>query len=234
MKDRKIRLKISKIMAIVIILVSCISNFNLYAEEGENSGETTDEGTFWEQAQNWYTPGSTSIYLDSSVVTDIGKIVEIIGTAVIAIATVVLGVKYVLGSVADKADVKESMITLLFACLFFFGWSSLRGIFIKNIGYDSNGAVTGISGATQLFIFANNNGGTLENAFASIFSVVIIIAKIIAVLVTIYMGVKYIFSGSEGKAKLKEKGIMYIIGILLIFTTLNILSFISDAINNAL
>ena len=48
------------------------------------------------------------------------------------------------------------------------------------------------------------------------------------------MGVKYIFSGAEGKAKLKEKGIMYIVGIILIFTTLNILTFISESINNAL
>lgn len=189
---------------------------------------------FWDQATNWYKPGATNTYLDANVIDDIGKMVEIIGTAVIAIATVVLGIKYVLGSVTDKAEVKDGMVTLLFACIFFFGWSSLRGVLIKNIGYDADGAVTGISGATQLFIFAGTNRGTLENAFATIFSVVIIIAKIIAVLATIYMGVKYIFAGSEGRAKVKEKGVMYIIGILLIFTTLNILSFISDAINNAL
>lgn len=215
--------KVVKVLSVIVVIVFLFfCTLNVYAD------------TFWEQAQNWYTSGSTNIYLNASVITDIGKMVEVIGTAVIAIATVILGVKYVLGSVTEKADVKESMITLLFACLFFFGWSNLRGIFIKNIGYDSNGAVTGINGLTQLFIFAGNNGGTLENVFASIFSVVIIIAKIIAVLVTIYMGVKYIFAGSEGKAKLKEKGIMYIIGIVLIFTTLNVLSFISDAINNSL
>ena len=189
---------------------------------------------FWDQATNWYKPGATNTYLDANVIDDIGKMVEIIGTAVIAIATVVLGIKYVLGSVTDKAEVKDGMVTLLFACIFFFGWSSLRGVLIKNIGYDADGAVTGISGATQLFIFAGTNGGTLENAFATIFSVVIIIAKIIAVLATIYMGVKYIFAGSEGRAKVKEKGVMYIICILLIFTKLSIFSVRSVAINNAL
>ncbi len=189
---------------------------------------------FWNQATTWYESGTTNLYLNSSIITDIANIVEIAGTAIIAVATVILGIKYLLGSVTDKADVKDSMVTLLFACIFFFGWSSLRGVLIKNIGYDANGAVTGISGATQLFIFAGEGGATLENAFATIFSIIIIIAKIIAVIVTIYMGVKYIFSGSEGKAKIKDKGVMYIIGILLVFTTLNILSFISDAINNAL
>lgn len=218
MKKRRV---ITKIMIIVL--------FILFLSLKNNSINAID---FWDQATNWYKPGATNTYLDASVTTDIGKLVEIIGTAVIAIATVVLGVKYVLGSVTDKAEVKDSMVTLLFACIFFFGWSSLRGVLIKNVGYDSNGAVNGITGATQLFIFAGEDG--LENAFATIFSLVIIIAKIIAVLATIYMGVKYIFAGSEGKAKVKEKGVMYIIGILLIFTTLNILSFISDAINNAL
>ena len=218
MKKRRV---ITKIMIIVL--------FILFLSLKNNSINAID---FWDQATNWYKPGATNTYLDASVITDIGKLVEIIGTAVIAIATVVLGVKYVLGSVTDKAEVKDSMVTLLFACIFFFGWSSLRGVLIKNVGYDSNGAVNGITGATQLFIFAGEDG--LENAFATIFSLVIIIAKIIAVLATIYMGVKYIFAGSEGKAKVKEKGVMYIIGILLIFTTLNILSFISDAINNAL
>lgn len=215
----------------VITKIMIIALFILFLSLKNNSINAID---FWDQATNWYKPGATNTYLDASVITDIGKLVEIIGTAVIAIATVVLGVKYVLGSVTDKAEVKDSMVTLLFACIFFFGWSSLRGVLIKNVGYDSNGAVTGITGATQLFIFAGENGNGLENAFATIFSVVIIIAKIIAVLATIYMGVKYIFAGSEGKAKVKEKGVMYIIGILLIFTTLNILSFISDAINNAL
>lgn len=219
MKKKKLLIK-----TFVILIFMLFTGFELEVNAAD----------FWNQATNWYSNGSTDVYLNTSIISDIANMVEVVGTAAIAIATVVLGIKYVLGSVTEKADVKDSMVTLLFACLFFFGWSNLRGILIKNVGYDSNGAVTGISGATQLFIFAGQGGVTLENAFATIFSIVIIIAKLIAVLATVYMGVKYIFSGSEGKAKLKDKGVMYIIGILLIFTTLNILSFISDAINNAL
>lgn len=187
---------------------------------------------FWEQASTWYSAGSTSTYLDSSIITEIANMVEVIGTAVIAITTVVLGIKYMIGSVTEKAEVKENMITLLVACIFFFGWSNLRQILIKGVTYDQNGAVSGISGASQLFIFSGN--GTLEGAFAQVFSIVLIIAKLVAIVATVYMGVKYIFSGAEGKAKLKEKGIMYIVGIILIFTTLNILTFISDSINKAL
>ena len=127
------------------------------------------------------------------------------------------------------------MITLLIACIFFFGWSNIRDLLINNIQYDSstgNIAVSKITGSTQLFIFSGTN--SLESAFASIFSMIILIAKLVAVIATVYMGVKYIFSGAEQRAKLKEKGIMYIVGIILIFTTINVLSFISSSINNAL
>ena len=216
--------RISKAIFILIMVnVFVLVNFVLAADN------------FWDQSADWYSAGGTETYLDSNVLSEIANIVEIIGTAVIAIATVVLGIKYVLGSVTDKASVKENMITLLIACIFFFGWSNIRDLLINNIQYDSstgNIAVSKITGSTQLFIFSGTN--SLESAFASIFSMIILIAKLVAVIATVYMGVKYIFSGAEQRAKLKEKGIMYIVGIILIFTTINVLSFISSSINNAL
>lgn len=220
MKKNKIFRKIIQMTFILFVIASAIS--------------TTRAADFWNQASKWYSGGSTNTYLDSSVIDEMSDVVEVIGTGVIAIATVVLGIRYVLGSVTEKADVKESMVTLLVACIFFFGWSNLRNILITNISIDkSTGAVTGISGKTQLFIFSNQSQ-SLETALAQVFSIVILIAKVIAVIATVYMGVKYIFSGAEGKAKLKEKGVMYIIGILLIFTTLNVLSFVSQSINQTL
>lgn len=224
MKKKRNNLK-NNILFITVLIVGCFIFTNNYV-----LGET-----FWDQAANWYSNGSTNSYLDTNVVSELANIVEIIGTGVIAIATVVLGIKYVLGSVTDKASVKENLITLLVACFFFFGWSNIRDIVIKNVDYNQttgNLAVSGISGKTQLFIFNGTN--SLETAFASVFSIVILVAKFVAVIATVYMGVKYIFSGPEVKAKLKEKSIMYIIGIILIFTTLNVLSFISSSINNAL
>ena len=220
MKKNKIFRKIIQMTFVFFVIASAIS--------------TTQAADFWNQASKWYSGGSTNTYLDSSVIGEISDMVEVIGTGVIAIATVVLGIKYVLGSVTEKADVKESMITLLVACIFFFGWSNLRNILITDINVDPNtGAITGISGKTQLFIFSGQSQ-SLETALAQVFSIVILIAKVIAVIATVYMGVKYIFSGSEGKAKLKEKGVMYIIGIVLIFTTLNVLTFVSNSINQAL
>ena len=185
---------------------------NLYADEEQNDEEQNNTTyDFWDKASQWYSEGETTTYFNSSVLSQIASVVEVIGTGVIAIATVVLGIKYIFGSVSDKVSVKENLVTLLIACIFFFGWSNIRGLLIKNINYDQstgNIAVSGISGDTQLFIF---NGSSLESTFASIFSIIILIAKFIAVIVTVYMGVKYIFSGPEVKAKLKERSAMYII-----------------------
>ena len=64
--------------------------------------------------------------------------------------------------------------------------------------------------------------------FGTIFGIVLTIAKIIALIATVYIGFKFVFSGADGKSQLKEKGIMYIIGIILIFATINVLSFVSD------
>lgn len=229
MKNKKLKILLG------IIITFCVCVDMIFAAGTDDSESEEWDGTydFWNEASNWYKPGSTDIYFNASVISDIAGIVEKIGTGVIAIATVVLGIKYLIGSVSDRASVKENMITLLIACIFFFGWTNIRGLIIRNITYDPNTeniAVSGISGDTQLFIF---NGSSLESAFASVFSIIVLVAKFIAVIVTVYMGVKYIFSGPEVKAKLKEKSIMYIIGIIMIFTTLNILSFISTAINNS-
>ena len=128
MKNKKVK----RIIRVFIIFILFISTTSV------NAG-------FWEQASNWYSGGSTGTYLDSSVITEIADMVEVVGTAVIAIATIVLGVKYVLGSVTEKADVKDSMITLLFACVFFFGWANIRDILIKGVTYNADGALTSIN-----------------------------------------------------------------------------------------
>ena len=189
-------------------------------------------GSFWQQASNWYADGSTNTYLDNSVLTDIASLVEVAGTGVIAIATVVIGVKYLLGSVADKASAKENLITLLVACLFFFGWSNIRDVLIVGNRAFSNdtGGVTQIDGTTTLFFLQNTSTG-IGSAFSNVFGIVLVVAQIIAILATAYMGIKYVFGGANNKAKLKEKSIGYIIGIIMIFTTLNFLKFISSAIN---
>lgn len=212
---------IKKILFISFVFVLMFISFSFVAADS------------WDdEARNWFRGGETNTYLDENVLSSIASLVEVAGTAVIAIATVVVGIKYVLGSVTEKASAKENLITLLVACIFFFGWSNIRSILITGVTFTNSGTVSNID-ANNAGIGVLNDRNGFEGAFKNVFGIVLTVAQIIALLVTVYMGVKYIFSGAEGKAKLKEKGVSYIIGIIMIFTTLNFIKFISDAINNA-
>ncbi len=188
---------------------------------------TTNDYDFWNVAGTWFQQGQTNTYLDESVLSQIANIVEIVGTGVIAIATVVLGIRYILGSATQRADVKDNMITLLVACLFFFGWSNLRGILISGVTFSGNG-VSNISGNAKFNIF---DPTSLAKTLGNVFGIVLNIGKAVALIATVYIGFKYVFSGAEGKSQLKEKGIMYIIGIILIFSTFNIITLVSKAVN---
>ena len=228
MKSKTIRILITSYMVLVMML-----NITTYVL-AEDPAQNTDYD-FWEAASKWFSTDQKDageiVLLPEGIMKQLTTIVEVVGTGVIAIATVVLGIRYMLGSVSEKTQAKEGMLTLLVACVFFFGWSNLRKVLFDGISFDDNGTVTEIGGASTVLFF--QGATTLENALSVIFAIVLFIAKIVAVGVSVYMGVKYIFSGAEQKAKFKEKSVNYIIGIILIFLTLQILTFISESINNA-
>lgn len=189
--------------------------------------DTTDYGSWWNGATSWYKDGSSNVGVDENVLSGISNIVEVIGTAVIAIVTVVLGMKYMLGSAQGKSEVKENLIGLIVACTFFFGWASIRDLLIIGNATGDNG----LTGATHLVFFGDGN---LESALSQIFSFILIVAKFIAVAVIAYNGMKYIFAGAEAKAQLKQKTPIMIVGIILIFCTITFIEFIVSAVNSAI
>ena len=202
-------------MLILLLFVGTIGNEVLAANGLE----------WWDQSTNWYASGSTNTGVPSDMLGGISNLIEIVGTAVIAIATVVIGAKFMLGSVQGKVEAKENLITLLVACLFFFGWTNIRDLLISGNATGSNG----INGSTQLIFF---QGGNLQTTFAQVFTFIVLIAKLLCVLAIIYMGVKYIFAGANAKAQLKEKSPAMIIGIILIFCAVNVVGFIADLVTS--
>lgn len=152
-------------------------------------GATEVRADFVGDAANWYSQGGDKI--ESMDISEIVKIVNVAGTAVIAIVTVVLGIKYMLGSASGKSEVKEQMISLLVACILFFGWSNLSGILISGATFNPDSGTYGnVGGSTQLFIFKDTSD--ITKIFANIFAIVMFIARIVAVVVTMVIGVKYI------------------------------------------
>lgn len=210
-------MKKDKIFIILIIISFFYMVFATY--NTVYAGTISD---WWKKATEWKNGGSTNIELATNVIDGLSDMVEIIGTAIIAIATVVVGIKYIFGTVEGKVQAKESLMNLLVACLFFFGWSSIRGILIT-------GSATA-KGGFNLIIF----DGDLTRTFARIFTFFVFAGKIIAVLAIVYMGVKYIFAGADAKAQLKQKSPAMIIGIILIFCTTTVLGMIANVISDIL
>ena len=202
------------LMLILVLFIGTIGN-EVFAASGIG---------FWDQASNWYSgQKNNSVGISTNMLDGISDLLEIVGTAVIAIATVVIGAKYMLGTVQGKVEAKENLITLLVACFFFFGWTNIRDLLISGNASGENG----INGSTQLIFL---QGGNIQTTFAQVFSFVVLVAKFLCVFAIIYMGVKYIFAGANAKAQLKEKSPAMIIGIILIFCAVNVVGFIADMV----
>lgn len=213
--SRKILAKIMSIAMFAIMLGLTISSANAASIE------------WWDKATGWYQNGSTNVGVSSSVISGLADMLEIVGTGVIAIATVVIGIKYIMGTVEGKVQAKESLMNLLVACVFFFGWSGLRGIFITGNSTGENG----LSGNNTGLSFFN---GDLSVTFARVFTLIVLIGKVLTVAAAVYMGVKYIFAGAEAKAQLKQKSPALIIGVVLIFCATTFLGVVANTIADIL
>lgn len=220
---KKSKIITSCLMIMIILSVMPFFNF-VKADAPNNSGSETK--TFWESAGDWFNDvqeeGEGNVSEKSiEIVNQFMDIVNYVGTTLIIIATMFLGVKYMFGSVEGKSEVKESLMTLLVACVFFFGWQYIRDIIL-----------IGTSG-TQLFLVSNADH-SYRNLFGRLLGVVMMIVKVAAIVGVIYVGVRYIFSGATGKAELKGKSAYFVIGIILTFSSVTVLDVFAKALQDLL
>lgn len=182
----------------------------------ENEYVTCKDGDFWGCATNWVKWGDVK-KLDgdaANVIKDVMYMIKLVGTAVIMLVTTALGIKYILASAEGKAEVKDSIVSLFIACLFFFGWDGISSIIMPG----------------NELIFTKNTD-SLSSIVAKVFSYSMFVLQFVMVAAVIYVGVKYLTSGASGKADLKSKSVQFIIGIIMAFATTSFLTYISNVIN---
>jgi len=219
-KSRIINKALMKIISITMIIMMIVPFFQVTFAD-----QNTDYD-FWQVAFGWWNEQTeTKTYINGNMLEQIANIVEVLGTGVIAIATVVLGIRYILGSAGQKADCKDNLITLFIASIFFFGWTHIRDLFIKGASWSGAGTAEGVNKGWSLVGFQS---GDLKVVLGTVLSIVTTIGKAVALVATVYIGIKFVFAGAEGKSELKQKGVMYVIGIMLVFATLNVLTFVSN------
>lgn len=181
---------------------------------------TTSNSDFWNDASDWWNNASKNDNKlpeqATTIINTFSDMINIVGTTLIVIATIIIGIKYIFGSVEDKGAAKEGLITLFVACIFFFGWTG-----ISNLLFDSNNNFYFTQGTTSY-----------TQVIGRIMAIFSYVAQMLMVIAVIYVGIKYIFAGSVGRAELKGKSVYFFIGIVLAFATTNVLTFISKVIND--
>lgn len=199
------------------------SEENVEAIENNNNDSSSNSSDFWGQASNWWSnsqpSGEDSFEIPDqaqSIIDTFSDMINVVGTTLIIIATIILGIKFIFGSVENQTSAKEGLITLLVACIFFFGWQGIYGLLVD-------------SGSQQLVFTTGTN--SYKQVIGNVLYVASFVAKCLLVIGVIYVGVKYIFAGAAGRAQLKGKSVYFFIGIILAFATTNVLSFISKIIN---
>lgn len=186
---------------------------------------------FWTDANSWYkgegfegddmiAPGdiddvATIAPAAVEVIDTFSDMVNVVGTTVFVAVTIFLGIKYMFGTFEAKADVKESLLNLLVACIFFFGWNSIWNILFQN----------------GQFVLTPLDSTSYESVVAKVFNTLTNVANFLAVGAVLYIGIRYIFAGATGKAELKAKSDQFIIGIILSFCAVGFLNLVSTIVN---
>ena len=88
----------------------------VFAKVGKNPGDWTGSG-------NKVSTAELTSWVDTII-----NIVSIVGSGVAIIALIILGVKYMMGSVEEKAEYKKTMLPYVIGAVFVFAASALVGV----------------------------------------------------------------------------------------------------------
>ena len=168
---------------------------------------------WWEQAGDFLDgyDGENTKLSNTATVKDVMEFLEplvemvkFIGNMVFVLVTVVLGIKYIWGGVESKASVKDSMVTLVVAALVFYGWDVIATLINPQ----------------------NLWQNTVADAAGVVYSTIIYICNFLAVGGLVYIGIRYMMAGAEGRASLKAKSVPVVLGLVMTISTIRFLGFI--------
>ena len=134
-----------------------------------------------------------------------------VGYLIFAVVTIVLGLKYVFSGIEGKADIKETFISLIIGAVFFFLADGVFSFF--------NGTFSSIFIGTNV---------TFNTVSGKIFAILQAFTNVACISGIIILGVKYMVSSADKKADLKRELLPIVLGIILVFCSVQVLTFIID------
>lgn len=188
--------KKSYILIILLLVIMFTVTQSVYATE------------WWSDAHSFWNGGTSSVATTAlQSLNPLITLIKTVGNMIFVAVTVILGVKYIWGGVESKASVKDSLITLVVAALVFYGWNTISALFM--------------TGNRLSFI-----SGDATTTAKTIYSTILYVANFLAVGGIVYIGVRYMMAGAEGKSQLKAKGVPIVLGIIMVYATITFLNLI--------
>lgn len=118
-----ISVKICLITILFIMLFCTFYNNIVYADPPTQTQQFNPD---------FYKPNTTTKSSDESVLKNIGNHIiapiSVIGSFVSVFALILIGVKYMLGSVEEKAEYKKTLLPYIIGCIMVFGIINILGI----------------------------------------------------------------------------------------------------------
>ena len=145
--------------------------------------------------------GDSGIELETDFVDKITDFVSKIGAFIAVGVLMVIGIKYMTGSLEEKATYKKSMIPYVIGCFLLFGASIL---------------------APKIGELVSDLGDNTEEIGNKVLGIIQAVGSLIAVGVLMLIGLKYLVGSVEEKANYKKTMLPYVIGAVLLFSAVNI------------
>lgn len=117
---------IANIIIVLVLMLVTIFNSNYVLAKGKNQAYTMNPDD-WSVTQDTATGASKLQDIGNAIIGAIRAIGTIVSVAIFA----VLGIKYMTGSVEERAEYKKTMVPYLIGALLLFGITSLLGLIVN-------------------------------------------------------------------------------------------------------
>lgn len=185
-------LKIAIIFFILALFISILAPKNVYAlRPADITGTINDEPK-----------------LDTDFIENIEFLIRTIGLTIAAGALMIIGIKYVTGSVEEKAEYKKTMMPYLIGCFILMGASTITPKIL------------------DIFKGAKDTQSIFDISLGLIFNIGIVVS----VGVLMILGIKYMIGTLEERASYKKSMVPWVVGVVLLDASIAIMHLIYYAI----
>lgn len=125
-------MKLKSLIIIILIMTINIMFFNINVVQAEGISDGITGGDSFINAGKHGDEGINITKLQSTSKM-LNNILTIIGMCIAVIVSVILGIKFMIGSVEEKAQIKDALVPFVIGCIVVFGAFGIWRIFI-NIG----------------------------------------------------------------------------------------------------